>query len=243
MHAAIATASLAITSASPAPADVERVISAAHDVELRARAEHGDHRTQPAQRRELVARALDEQQRPRGVGEVRRAREARLVGRVQRKSGEHEAAHAGERRVRVGPPNDLPPANAGRSIAARAAAHASRTAASANLGPIRQLLARGHVRKLVAPRRDALVGERGRERFEECVAHARARAVREDEQMTRPARTRDERVSRGLARDPARVGGGVPRHARTLLHVLDSHASAAIMRPCGRATPRATRRS
>src|SRR5215470_3865386 len=49
---------------------VEPVIGGLHDVQGRARAEPGDHRAEPAQPGELIAIALDEQQRPARRGEV-----------------------------------------------------------------------------------------------------------------------------------------------------------------------------
>ncbi len=73
------------------------MVGAVDHVQHRALAELLHDRPQPRERRELVARALQEQERPGRLREVIRALGPRLVGRVKREAEEHDPAALGQR--------------------------------------------------------------------------------------------------------------------------------------------------
>ena len=190
IHSASASAISARTSASLRPAargNVERMIGIVEQPERGARAEPRDECCDQRQVGELVARSLQEQHRDRDVGEMRAA----FVRRLARRDAAESRGRRGRAR-RAAATTPAPATSCGRRRTCRrrrAASSGSRArrrrhrgahGGCATFGRVRPLRAALHVRKLVAQRGDAALGEIARDVRQERVRHARAGAVRHD---------------------------------------------------------------
>ena len=144
-----------------------------------------DHRADPAELRELVLRALDEEHWHQHAPQMRGPFDRGHAGRVQRKTEEDQAGNAGQRRQRL----SLRAHAAAEGLAAREEAKRSEqlgrsrdSRANRGMGDARRigaLAAELHVRELVAQGRDPPRGKTVRRGAHEGMLHAGARAVRQ----------------------------------------------------------------
>ena len=136
------------------------------------------------EKRELVARALQEQHWNIDLGKMRGALVRRLARRMERESDEYESEHSGEGRCCLrlrGHPSaeGLAAGEQGEPRnEARCRRHRAADRGLGNPGRIGALRAALHVRELIAKRRDTVLREMVGETRHERMRHPRTRAVR-----------------------------------------------------------------
>ena len=157
----------------------------------------GDHLREQLALGELVARSGEKQHRLPDLAQVSGAFHVRLARHVQRKRAEDQARRferVVRHRVRRHAPAERMPADPERQLRARPRVRGRlRDRRRGYFRPIGAALARLHVRKVEAQRRDPALAERVGERLHVPVLHARARAMREHERGHRIVRTLPQR--------------------------------------------------
>ena len=215
------------------------MVGAVDDVEACARAELLADGREQREIGESVACALEKKHRLRNAREVRGARGTGPPSGMQRKAQEHEASHCGEPTRSGGVRRDA----SSHRLSAREEGKTSRDALGLRCrgahgrlqdgSRIGSLRAHRLVGELEAQRRHAGACERARDRLEEGVAHAGARAGREHEQARGVAREPEEtevRAEAVLPRDRQRVRARAGRRRR--LATTSATATSAIGPTC-----------